>query len=89
MGAKVSISLTEKMMAEINQRIEKGAYTSVSEVIRAGLRSLSRDEQEHEERIKRIRQDIQTALDDPRPRLTSQQMRAHLDELYAKHADKA
>ena len=67
MGAKVSISLTEKIMAEIKQRIDNGEYTSVSEVVRAGLRSLSRDEEEHRERIEAIRTRIGASLDDPRP----------------------
>ncbi len=82
---KLSITLPTEMVDVINAEIDAGAFTSTSEVIRAAMRAWMRQEEEHKERIAAIRARVQESLDDPRPRLSSQEMRAAIDALYEKH----
>ena len=82
---KLSITLPTEMVDVINAEIDAGAFASTSEVIRAAMRAWMRQEEEHKERIAAIRARVQEALDDPRPRLSSQEMRAAIDALYEKH----
>jgi antitoxin ParD1/3/4 len=82
---KLSITLPTEMVDVINAEIDAGAFASTSEVIRAAMRAWMRQEEEHKERIAEIRARVQESLDDPRPRLSSQEMRAAIDALYEKH----
>jgi antitoxin ParD1/3/4 len=61
-------------------RVQSGAYASVSEVIRAGLRALDREEAALDEVL---REKVREALDDPRPSIPADQVFA---ELRAHHA---
>jgi putative addiction module CopG family antidote len=54
-----NISLTAEMDDLISQRIAKGIYSNVREVVRVGLRALERDEQEYAAPLARL----QEALD--------------------------
>lgn len=82
---KLSITLPPEMVTAIKARVETGAYASTSEVLREAMRLWLRQEEEYEERISSIRARVQQSLDDPRPNLTSGQMRGRLDALYARH----
>ncbi len=82
---KLSITLPSEMVTAIKMRVEAGSYASTSEVLREAMRLWLRREEEHEERIAVIRARVDRSLNDPRPRLTSDQMRARLDALYARH----
>jgi antitoxin ParD1/3/4 len=82
---KLSITLPTEMVDVINAEIDAGAFASVSEIIRAAMRAWMRQEEEHKQRIAAIRARVQESLDDPRPRLSSQEMRAAIDALYEKH----
>lgn len=82
---KLSITLPPEMVTAIKVRVEAGAYASTSEVLREAMRLWLRQEEEHEERMSSIRARVQQSLDDPRPNLTSSQMRERLDALYARH----
>lgn len=82
---KLSITLPTEMVDVINAEIDAGAFASTSEVIRAAMRAWMRQEEEHKERIAAIRARVQESLDDPRPSLSSQEMRAAIDALYEKH----
>jgi antitoxin ParD1/3/4 len=82
---KLSITLPTEMVDVINAEIETGAFASTSEVIRAAMRTWMRQEEEHRERIAAIRARVQESLDDPRPRLSSQEMRTAINALFEKH----
>ncbi len=62
----VSVTLGE-MQERVDARVRSGAYASVSEVVRAGLRALDREEAALDTVL---RQKVQEALDDPRPLLS-------------------
>lgn len=64
----------------VEARVRSGAYTSASDVVRAGLRALDREEAALEAVI---RQRVQEALDNPEPPLTHEQV---FGELRAHHA---
>ena len=53
-----------KQQALLDSRLQSGAYESASEVIRAGLRALDREEAALNEIM---RAKIREAIDDPRP----------------------
>lgn len=73
---KLSITLPAEMVTAIKARVDAGAYASTSEILREAMRPWLRQEEEYEERILSIRARVQQSLDDPRPNLTSGEMRA-------------
>jgi antitoxin ParD1/3/4 len=78
---KLSITVTEEQAALIQSKVDSGQYGSASEVIRAGLRSLERDEELHREQIESIRARVQASINDTRPRVSMDEMHAHAAEL--------
>jgi antitoxin ParD1/3/4 len=78
---KLSVTVTEEHAEAIRNRVESGKYGSTSEVIRAALRLLDQDEALHQERIESIRRRIQTSIDDPRPSLSSEEVRRSLETM--------
>jgi antitoxin ParD1/3/4 len=54
-----NISLTPQMDAFIQSHIENGQYANASEVMRAGLRALEKDEKENAARIQAISRELQ------------------------------
>ena len=80
---KLSITVTEEHAEAIRHRVESGEYGSTSEVIRAALRLLDKDDEAHRQRIESIRQRIKASLDDARPSLSSDEVREHMDALIA------
>ncbi len=75
----VTVTLGE-MQERVDARVRSGAYASVSEVVRAGLRALEREEAAIETVLYRK---VQEALDDTAPPLPADQIFA---ELRARHA---
>lgn len=73
----ISVTLGE-MQERVEARVRSGDYGSVSEVIRAGLRALDREESAIENLL---RTKVQEALADPRPGIPSDtvfaELRAH------------
>jgi antitoxin ParD1/3/4 len=55
-----NVNLTEELDRFVYSRIESGRYESASEVMRAALRTLEREELEHEARLTALR----TAIDE-------------------------
>jgi antitoxin ParD1/3/4 len=66
---KLSVTVTPAMARMIREKVENGSYGSASEVIRAALRALQRDDVEHAERMASIRARIRASIEDPRPAL--------------------
>jgi len=50
-----NINLTPQMDRLVDARIESGQYANASEVLRAGLRALERDEKEDRAKLKALR----------------------------------
>jgi antitoxin ParD1/3/4 len=71
-----------KMQERVEARVKSGEYSSASEVIRAGLRALDREEQMLNDLWRRK---IQEALDDPRPSVSVDEV---FDRLERKHAER-
>jgi len=87
---KLSITVTATQAKLIREKVEQGSFGSASEVIRAALRAFEREEQEHTERIASIKARIKASIEDPRPNLTSRQVRAQMRRLadqYSASAD--
>jgi antitoxin ParD1/3/4 len=55
-----NVNLTEELDRFVHSRIESGRYESASEVMRAALRTLEREELEHEAKLTALR----TAIDE-------------------------
>jgi antitoxin ParD1/3/4 len=87
---KLSITVTPAMARLIRDKVESGSFGSASEVIRAALRAFQREEEEHAERIASIRARLKASVEDPRPNLSSKQVRAQLRRIadeYSRRAD--
>lgn len=69
-----------KQQALVDARIASGAYESASEVIRAGLKALDREESALDDAI---RQKVLEAMNDPRPDIPAKEV---FDKLRAYHA---
>ncbi len=54
-----NVNLTEELDGFVSRRVKSGQYDNASEVVRAALRSLDREEREFDARIRALR----TAID--------------------------
>ena len=57
-----NVSLTPELDQFISGKVEAGLYANASEVMRAALRVLERDERENEEKIRSLREAIDRGL---------------------------
>lgn len=53
-----NVSLTKELDRFVNSRVKSGRYESASEVVRAALRTLEREEREYEEKLAALRKAI-------------------------------
>lgn len=53
-----NVTLTDELDRFLVEKVESGRYEDASDVVRAALRSLAREEQEHEARIAALRSAI-------------------------------
>jgi antitoxin ParD1/3/4 len=81
---KISITMTPQMMNIIRACVESGEYASTSEVLRDALRVWLREREERAEHLETIKARIKKSVDDPRPSISSEEMKKRLKELYAK-----
>ncbi len=80
---KVSITMTPEMMQVIRASVASGEFASTSEAIRDAVRLWQRDRLENSERLEAIRQRVRRSVDDPRPALTTTQVKERLQTLHA------
>jgi antitoxin ParD1/3/4 len=80
---KISITMTPEMMAEVRASVESGEYATTSEVMRDAVRIWQRLRAERAERLASLRMRAERAAEDPRPLLSSQQIRDRLSALHA------
>ncbi len=83
---KLSVTVTPAMARMIREKVEDGSFGSASEVIRAALRAFQREEEEHAERMASIRARVRASLEDKRPNLSGEDVRAHLQGLFAEYS---
>lgn len=77
---KLSVTVTPAMARMIREKVESGSYGSASEVVRAALRALQRDDEEYAERIASIKARIKASIEDPRPAIPIDEAFAMLEE---------
>jgi len=78
----MTVTLPDGQRAFVEDRIRNGRFASASEVVRAGLRALEREEAHLDEWM---REKVREALDDPRPPIPAEDVFA---ELRARHGDR-
>lgn len=81
----VSVTLGP-LAARAEARVRRGDYASVSEVVRAGLRALDREEEAFQAIL---RAKVTEALGDPTPAIPIDQAFAELDARIARHKAKS
>ncbi|MBE7204332.1 MAG: type II toxin-antitoxin system ParD family antitoxin [Parafilimonas terrae] len=87
MRASKPITVTLGDLQErVDARVQSGGYASVSEVLRAGLRALDREEAALDAVL---RQRVREALDDPRPTIPAEQVFADLRTYHAERVKAA
>jgi len=80
MNEKISVSLPSHMVDAIRSRVEAGYYASTSEVMRAALRALDREEHVLDQVADAK---IREALEDPRPAIPAEEVFDRLERLHA------
>ncbi|WP_341798001.1 type II toxin-antitoxin system ParD family antitoxin [Rhizobium tumorigenes] len=75
----ISVTLGTQQQS-VDARVKSGSYNSASEVIRAALRALDREDEALSE-IMRLK--IQEAIDDPRPSLDAAEVFERIEKLHA------
>ena len=71
--------------AIVQERVTSGRYASASEVVRAGLRALEREEQALDAILKKK---VEEALTDSRPPIPQDEVFAKLEALHRKRANR-
>jgi antitoxin ParD1/3/4 len=59
----MNVSLTPELERRISQKVESGLYTTASEVVREGLRLLFEEDEAREQRLARLRADIDLGIE--------------------------
>jgi antitoxin ParD1/3/4 len=77
----ISVTLGD-MQERVEARVRSGRYASASEVMRAALRALDREEEALDVVL---REKVQAALEDPRPSIPAEEV---LAGLRARHAER-
>ena len=83
----LSITLPDEIVDAIRAKVEDGDFASTSEVVREALQLWLGEEEEraYEERMASIRARVKASLEDPRPSISSAEVRSMLDAHFAKH----
>jgi antitoxin ParD1/3/4 len=83
---KISITMTPEALAAIRESVEAGEYASTSEAIRDAVRLWQRDREEHQATLASIKARIQASIDDPRPRLSIEEVQDRMQKRYEEMA---
>ncbi len=59
-----NVVLPSQLDSFVEERVRSGAYQNASEVVRAGLRLLKAEEEDHAAKLERLKAAIQVGLDD-------------------------
>lgn len=78
-GETITIELGD-LAPRVQERVESGEYSSASEVIRAGIEALEREEAGFDEYL---REKVEEALNDPRPDIPMEEVFDRLERKYA------
>ena len=70
----------------VDQRVRSGSYASASEVLRAAVRALDRED---EALRSALREEIERSLSDPRPSIPAEKVFAKLRQRHARRGRKA
>ena len=83
-----NVSLPEKLDRFITAKVESGEYANASEVMRAALRGMEKEEQEYEQKMAVLRAAIEEGLasGDAEPGVF-ERLDAYIDELPKKEED--
>ncbi|NDW04246.1 ribbon-helix-helix domain-containing protein [Jiella pacifica] len=76
---KLSVELPADMLRTIRESVEAGSFGSESEALQEAVRAWQREREDHERQLEEIRAKIDRSLNDPRPSLTSEEMRARME----------
>lgn len=79
----ISVTLGQ-LQARVDARLASGAYSSASEVLRAAIRALDREEAALDEWLRRK---VDQAFADPRPSVPAQEVFRRLRERHREHVD--
>jgi antitoxin ParD1/3/4 len=81
-----NVSLTDALDQFVEDQVQSGSFQNASEVVRAGLRLLKRDAEEHERKLARLKAAVQEGLDelDRGEGIEVDDLGAYFDELEAK-----
>lgn len=92
MAETLSITLSPDEFRAVRQSVEAGEYASTDAALSDAVQVWRRERAEHAERIASIKARIRRSLDDPRPPLSSEEVRESLEAMFAqarKDADRA
>lgn len=83
MGETISITLAPDTLRAVRESVEAGEYASVDALLDEAVHALQRQRRADAEQLDDIRARIRRSLDDPRPPLSVDEVRAHIDALHA------
>ena len=79
----ISVTMTPDTLRAVRDSVESGEYASTSEALRDAVRVWQRQRLADAERLRSIKARIGRSLDDSRPDLSSDDVQARLDALFA------
>jgi len=82
-GETISVTMAPETLRAVRERVEAGEYASVDAALDDAVRALQRQRREEAEHLDSIRARIRRSLDDPRPDLSSEEVEADLEALFA------
>ncbi|TDR94947.1 ribbon-helix-helix domain-containing protein [Enterovirga rhinocerotis] len=80
----IAVSIPEEFGADIDCAVAAGEYGSREEVVADALRVWTRRQEARAEELRSLKAGINAALDDPRPTLSLDEVKAHLQAVIAK-----
>ena len=82
-GETISVTMAPETLRAVRESVEAGEYESVDAALDEAVRALQRQRREKAEHLESIRARIRRSLDDPRPDLSSEEVEADMEALFA------